>query len=431
MKNKFYQHCLILLILALNMVSCNNDNILDTNKKSVLKIINLMMTQDNKIKEGSEGTGFLINKQGYLLTNNHVIEAIEGTQARLLVVDGDDTSKENLKQARLIWRSKTTDLAIIKVDNLSQRPVLKFADKMPLVGDEIFAIGYPGVTSDRQLNKKKVKVVVTNGILSVVLEDGVEGIATTVLQHNVPVNPGNSGGPLLDACGNVIGINTQAISRNAGRLIHGVFYSSHISASIKELNQKGIDFNLEKDSCQPEMTSGLYGVITSIIGIIIALIAIVFSMKKPREKIIKSVETYTQYLRRTGKRDPNHPHTKQPEAKTIITTAPPSSATKNWTLTGQVKTTKEPLELILSDAELRQGITFGRSQKLCDYSIPEKKLSRRHIKMSYHSKGIQIEDFNSSNGTYIDAHRVKPSKPELLKTGSTLNLSNVIVLTLK
>lgn len=435
MKNKFYYTWLIFLLLTLGVTSCGNNNELSTSKQSVLKIINVM-TKNGKIVGAGTGTGFLINTQGYLLTNNHVIEAMAGTKAQILIVDGDNTAKKNLKPARLIWTSKTKDIAIIKVDNLSDRPILKFTDKIPSEGDDIFAIGYPAVANEHELNKEKIESTVTKGALSKVVSDGVEGIATKVLQHDVAVNPGNSGGPLLNSCGNVIGINTQAISASGDRLIQGFFYSSHISASIKTLKDRGIDFKLETASCQSKSNSntGLYGVISSIIGIIIALIAIVFSMKKPRERIINSVKTsvesYTQYIRRTGKK----PHNNSPEEPKTVITPPPSSPpppVKKWILKGQVKTTKEQLDLILTETELRQGITFGRSQELCDYSIPEKKLSRRHIRMSYHSDGIQIEDLNSSNGTYIDGHRVKPSMPQVLKAGSTLNLSNLIVLKLK
>ena len=422
MKNKFYYNWLIFSILTLGIASCSNKSELSTSKQSVLKIINIM-TKNGKIIEAGTGTGFLINSQGYLLTNNHVIEANRDTKAQLVVVDGDNTATKNLKYARLIWSSKKIDIAIIKVDNLSKHPILKITDKIPPIGSDIFAIGYPGVANEHQLNKEEIESTVTKGVLSKVVNGGVEGMATKVLQHDVAVNPGNSGGPLLNTCGNVIGINTQAISVSGGRDIQGVFYSSHIRASIEELERRNIDFKLETASCQTESRSGLYGIISSIIGIIIALIAIVFSMKKPRERIINSVESYTQYLRRTGKKEENNfPE----ELKTIMT-----PLVKKWTLKGQVKTTKEQLDLILTETELRQSIIFGRSHELCDYSIPEKKLSRRHIRMSYHRDGIQIEDLNSSNGTYIDGHRVKPRMPQVLKTGSILNLSNLIVLTLK
>ncbi|MCK5720882.1 MAG: trypsin-like peptidase domain-containing protein [Thiomargarita sp.] len=388
---------------------------LNITKKSVLNIINAMTDNNGQLIGYGTGTGFLINSKGYLLTNNHVIAAEAGLNSSLLVVDGDSIAEENLKPAKLIWTSKEKDIAIIQATTISDRPTVKFIDTMPLIGSDIFAIGYPGVTTSHRLDAQNVEAVINKGSLSLLINEGINGIATQVLQHDVPINPGNSGGPLVDVCGSVIGINTAGV---VSRGIQGVFYASHIQASMDILDRQNIAYEVNSTNCAMGTTGNSRDILwLSVLAVLVFLFTIAFSFRKPREKIICSIESYTQYLRRQGN---NHSNTPQP----INPTSP--SQSKTWQLSGRVKTTNEKLELILTENELRQGITIGRNQQLCDYSIPEKKLSRKHLRLSYQKNGILIEDLNSGNGTYIDNQRLKPGKPKILNIGSHLNLANVI-----
>lgn len=432
----------VLIVSLYSPLSFSASNDVLTSKQSVLNIVNLMFKNGKVIGAGT-GTGFLINAEGYLLTNNHVIAAAKrGVQTQLLVVDGDSAIEENLRPAQLIWTSESQDIAIIKVEGLSNRPVIKFANEMPPFGNDIFAIGYPAVTNSHRLDERNIEAVITKGSLSVIINEGVRGIATKVLQHDVAVNPGNSGGPLVNACGDVIGINTQAISIDGGRGIQGVFYASHSDAAMKALAENNIRFERNTATCQTAIARATdaaneaadkakdqsqYGIIASVFGILVALVAIVFSMRKSRQTVVRSVESYTQYLRRGGKARPSI----VPKPVTPTQQKPKSpTPSKQWTLSGQVIATKEPLELVLTAVELRQGVTIGRSQQLCDYSIPEKKLSRKHIRLSLQNNELQIADLNSANSTYIDKHRVKPNAPQLLHVGSTMMLANVITLRL-
>lgn len=415
---------LIIFLLFDNCFSAENESVLNT-KPSVLNIVNVMYKNNIAISY-TTGSGFIVNSNGYLLTNNHVIDAASGIKQQLFVVDGNSTAKKNLKNARLVWRSKKKDLAILKVDNLSNRPVIKFAKQAPSVGDHIFAIGYPGVTTNHRLKEERVEAVVTDGTLSVVIQGGVDGIEAKVLQHSVPVNPGNSGGPLVNSCGEVIGINTQAITIDNQRLIHGTFYASDASASIKALKLNNIVYERNLLVCKTAINKAdekvNYSFIVSIFGVITAIFAIIFSIRISREKVLHTIsETYTQYIRRTGSDDKE-----TVEIEELSNKVSPHIEEKTWTLSGKIQTTKEPLELVLTEKELLEGIILGRSRQLCDYSIPESKLSRRHIRLSHQDKGILIEDLNSSHGTYINKQRVKPNKPQVLNIGDVLNLSGII-----
>ncbi|MEU1277011.1 trypsin-like peptidase domain-containing protein [Streptomyces sp. NPDC005805] len=161
---------------------------------------------------GGTGTGFVYDKQGHILTNNHVVEsAAEG--GTLSVVFSDGKSYE----AEVVGRAQGYDVAVLKLknapDGLAPLP-LGDSDKV-VVGDSTIAIGAPFGLSN----------TVTTGIVSaknrpVASGDGAGGKNSymSALQTDASINPGNSGGPLLDSGGAVIGINSAIQSAGSGGL---------------------------------------------------------------------------------------------------------------------------------------------------------------------------------------------------------------------
>lgn len=167
-------------------------------------------------QEGSQGSGVVIDGRGYIVTNNHVISeaANNPSKYKMKVVFND--GKE--VPANLVGRDPKTDLAVLKVDNVDNLTVAKMGDSDKLrVGDEVIAAGAPlGLRS-----------TVTAGIISalhrpVPLSGDGSDTDTVIdgLQTDAPINHGNSGGPLIDMDGNVIGINTagKSLSESASGL---------------------------------------------------------------------------------------------------------------------------------------------------------------------------------------------------------------------
>ncbi|MGV0717447.1 trypsin-like peptidase domain-containing protein [Mycolicibacterium sp. XJ662] len=167
-------------------------------------------------QEGSQGSGVVVDERGYIVTNNHVISeaANNPSKYKMTVVfnDGEEVP------ANLVGRDPKTDLAVLKVDNVDNLTVAKMGDSDTLeVGDEVIAAGAPlGLRS-----------TVTAGIISalnrpVPLSGDGSDTDTVIdgLQTDAPINHGNSGGPLIDMDGNVIGINTagKSLSESASGL---------------------------------------------------------------------------------------------------------------------------------------------------------------------------------------------------------------------
>jgi Do/DeqQ family serine protease len=147
------------------------------------------------------GSGVIVSPEGYLLTNHHVVADADDIDVQL--ADGRQA------RARLIGSDPETDLAVLKVD-LDRLPVMVFGDVATLeVGDAVLAIGNPfGVGQ-----------TVTSGIVSALGRNRL-GLSTfeNFIQTDAAINPGNSGGALVDAQGQLVGINTAIFSRSGGNM---------------------------------------------------------------------------------------------------------------------------------------------------------------------------------------------------------------------
>ncbi len=145
----------------------------------------------------SSGTGVVISQNGYIVTNSHVVEGAQTVSVRL--------TDERVLSAYLVGADTVSDLAVLYVE-AQDLTAAEFGDSQALrVGDAVAAIGDPlGV---------ELRGTMTNGIVSAINRDVVtEGRTMTLIQTNAALNSGNSGGPLLNCYGQVVGINTMKIS---------------------------------------------------------------------------------------------------------------------------------------------------------------------------------------------------------------------------
>ncbi|MGB5737260.1 MAG: Do family serine endopeptidase [Thiohalocapsa sp.] len=151
-------------------------------------------------REG-EGSGFFISPDGYIVTNNHVVEGAERIEVTL--TDGSTA------EARIIGRDPKTDLALIKVDTDQPQAYVELANSgAARVGDWVLAVGNPfGLGGS-----------VNAGIISARGRDIQSGPYDDYIQIDAPINRGNSGGPLFDARGRVIGVNTAIYSPSGGNV---------------------------------------------------------------------------------------------------------------------------------------------------------------------------------------------------------------------
>jgi putative serine protease PepD len=150
---------------------------------------------------GDSGTGIVLNDEGLILTNNHVIS--EGTS--ITVSPGKSTNVT--RTASVVGTDPNSDLALIKVNpsGLGLQPLKLVSSSSVQVGDQVYALGNP-----YGLDETLTKGIVSALQREISAPDG--ATIKNVIQTDAPLNPGNSGGPLLDAEGNVIGVNSQIAS---------------------------------------------------------------------------------------------------------------------------------------------------------------------------------------------------------------------------
>lgn len=148
------------------------------------------------------GTGFIIDSEGYILTNNHVVDSVDEIKVTL--------ENDSVYEAKIIGRDPETDIALIKIDDAKDLKPLELGDSEKMeVGDWVIAIGNPYGLGH----------TVTAGIVSAKYRDDVIGSPfDNFIQTDASINPGNSGGPLMNINGEVIGINSAIFSQTGGSI---------------------------------------------------------------------------------------------------------------------------------------------------------------------------------------------------------------------
>jgi serine protease Do len=166
-----------------------------------------LITRENVI-----GSGVIVDSNGYIMTNAHVVEGAQRIHVALPMRSVDypeqiaPVGKQRIVEARLIGLHKDTDLALLKVDQTGL-PTLSLGSRRPVhQGQLVFAMGSP----------EGLENSVTMGVVSSVARQADPSRPMVYIQTDAPINPGNSGGPLVDSDGYVIGINTFILSEAGG-----------------------------------------------------------------------------------------------------------------------------------------------------------------------------------------------------------------------
>lgn len=190
--------------VADNAAPAAQGSIEEVSTKVLPAVVSIMVASQ---RSQAEGSGSVISPDGYVLTNHHVVS---GGENGSIVVTMNDGSKH---EADLVASDVNTDVAVIKIKDVQNLPYLEFGDSDSLrVGQEVVAVGSPlGLTA-----------TVTSGIVSALnrpvraSQGGGESSLIDAIQTDAAVNPGNSGGPLVDMNGNLVGMNSMIASLSSG-----------------------------------------------------------------------------------------------------------------------------------------------------------------------------------------------------------------------
>ncbi len=202
----------------------------------------------------SLGSGFIISAEGYVLTNNHVVDNADKIIVRL--------SDRRELAAKVVGRDERSDIALLKI-NTNNLPVVKIGDSSNLkVGAWVYAIGSP-FGFDHSA---------TAGIISAIGRSLPSESYVPFIQTDVAINPGNSGGPLFNMDGEVIGVNSQIYSRSGGFM--GLSFAIPIDVAMEVVDQL---------KSKGKVTRGWLGIL---IQEVTAELAKSFGMDKPRGALV-------------------------------------------------------------------------------------------------------------------------------------------------
>jgi hypothetical protein len=410
---------------------------------SVVRVLVITKGQDGKLGLGGHGSGFVVADE-LVVTNNHVaspdpkeLQSANMTFAGLLIPDGGFKA-ENLKAAQIVKLWPELDLALLRVPGL-KRPAVALStvapDTSPDRGEAVYAVGFPGAADMDNAAEDQLKATLTTGNVGrIVFGRGSSSQkARPVIQHNAPINPGNSGGPLFNDCDEVVGVNTYGPRSimpllkdekgnpviAAGSPVTGIYFSPHVSALVEALRAQGVNFTAAADRCvsaAPGQSPMMY--VYFAVAILLAASALVMAMRKPRQQVVRVVETYSEMLRRKG------PAAR--EQARAVSEAP--STGPGWLLSGRDSTGKT-VRLSVSAAQLahaKKGLVIGRQRSVSDLVVEDPSVSRRHARLQSAGKGIAVVDLNSSNGTKVGSRQLKPyGEPTMVGPGDSVALGNV------
>lgn len=217
------------------------------------------------------GSGFVIDPDGYIITNAHVVSGAQVVQVVLPPSNPDGSlqsllsSKTDILPARVVGVSRQIDLALLKIDNLPAKlqalPVASYRNLRQ--GEVVLAFGSP----------EGLRNTVTLGVISSVARQTDPDSPMVYIQTDAPINPGNSGGPLVNVDGAVVGVNTFILSQSGGNEGLGfAIPSSVVSVAYKQLRKFGhlhrVEIGVGVQTITPVLAAAMnlprsYGVIIS------------------------------------------------------------------------------------------------------------------------------------------------------------------------
>lgn len=376
------------------------------------------------------GSGFFVNSDGYLLTNHHVID---GAQKYYVLTDSKARSLEsaiqsqcrvhegqlgitrqviekivlytirNTPEARLIDADRSKDIALLKVPNADSGTPLPLVSKDAVrINDQVTALGFPGI-SDNIGCTSFLRLKATGGSIKSIGHN--DGLNRDVYEVTNDIQRGNSGGPLLNDCGAVVGIATFGISSGGEEARFGV----SVEEAQAMLDRHSVDYSIISDRC----VQGTVVVVTQTgfdrWAVYLAIGLGVFSTTLLlTSKGKKAVREMVGNTKRVFKKERRHAVT------------PPLDGESPYLVCSaeQFASNKIPLD---------ERIIIGRDSSQCNLVLTEhSQIGRRHCVVWFDRTNamLNVLDCDSRNGTFTtDGTKISSAKPMMLRPGQSFYLA--------
>jgi hypothetical protein len=386
-----------------------------------------------QVEEGGRrvgGSGFVVSAEGHVATNFHVIQPhLEAGWEIFVVASG--AGAEARRAAQLAASFPEEDIAVLKVEGLNRPPAVlsEAAPESLPQGMQVFAIGYPGAGG--RLGGG-TGTSFTAGLANRIFVGAwtADSARIRIIQHSAATNPGSSGGPVVNPCGQVVGLNTERemamlITPTGLPLIYdviqGVFFASHVSVLTEKLRDLEVPYNGSTKICRvifgvASTNYPWYGAGAVVVVILLALLLI---RHWPRRVI--HVVVVGGHTARNGARALGH-LILHPRAQ-----GEPRKVT--WRLHCGDAAGGGPIDIVINEDDLRrapEGLVIG-SDAACDRCLVADGIDRRHARLIPLGDTLGVRDLHSRTGTAVDARIVDPDDGAApLRPGAELRLGNLV-----
>ena len=401
----------------------------------------LVATYDEAGSSLGFGSGFFVTNDGHLLTNHHVVN---NPGIDKIAVTGKAFSNE-LLEARIVWVVPDYDLAVIKLVKPQGVTPLEILSKNVDKGAQIWALGYPG----KQLENMNpfgesfddIDATLTTGIVSRVFQGAVTDSSTRypLIQHTADISEGNSGGPLLDECGYVVGINTAKTDSAVEQVNDTDFFAVGSQGILKLLNSRipgisevdrctvkepeppevGTDQDFATDSSETNTSnSDENGGDTKhsfawldenwigflLIFLSLGLAYVVYRRNRPEGKSTRQVVAKGA-----------------PILESESDKAPASGLVRMSGFNDEGAPVSFAFEI--SNSSNDQFWIIGRSYSFSDYQIESQGISRAHVQLKAVRSEVFVRDLGSTNGTILNGQKLSPFHYSKLSIGDELQIA--------
>jgi pSer/pThr/pTyr-binding forkhead associated (FHA) protein len=416
----------LLCAIAIALSACNQAPEREV-EKSLFRVLTLKQFPNGSVF--ATGTAFKISGPATVVTNNHVVQ-----DATTIVLVYWSEGKFVESEARVEYADKASDLALLKAVRPLPGQPLPVARYTPASGSEAWALGFPSAADAifgriRSIEDFLEKLSADASMSQPTRTFGtVSGERprdrTTFIQHQVPISPGNSGGPLIDVCGAVIGINTLAGPRASA--IFGAVSSREL---IDLLQVRGVEANIVASRCwvmfEPRYVVYSVSLIAALLVLAVGLFVFVrFARRDPRwvgrsklhgtprraSASSAKVIDITPIPLEIGPEQPPRP--KKQGSRPVV--EPARSARLVPAAGGR------PVEIPLE--HVPGSVVIGRGPD-CDILLDDPSISRRHCRLDFEPTGeIKVHDLGSGNGTRINGTQLPKGT---IRAGDRISLGSV------
>ncbi len=379
------------------------------------------------------GTGFLVSKdRRFLVTNHHVIEG-----AIKIEVNYQRDNEILSLPAKIMWSNRVQDLAILETRQPLQGTPVTLADiseNLSIKRQSVTAVGFPGIVSkiaegltEDDFNPKRDKLTALDPTMSVgTVQRVIPTFSRLLIQHSANIHGGNSGGPLYDSCGRVIGVNTlSAVTKVTQKDLYDLIVENKTAVGITapgslefSVHSKDVIGALDKEQVSYLSAAGYCrlglaraGQVTMGVSTLMSIAAFLIAGIGIYQGPTGFAETYTQFVRRS-----------KPDTVMAM-----GSEKKRWSnfelkpIGGGASIDPSIISALLSGEE----INVGRSTADNDVAIADDSISRQHAVLKMDDADVTLRDLNSTNGTLLNGKRVGSSHSEILSNGDKILFGQV------